>query len=215
MLAVLIGMSPVAMFGAAAWVAHRRSLQIEIVDMRDQSPRAKRGQRRTPVDAVVLHQMAFSRGSELRRYRNVTAHFVIVPDGSVGQLHPINARLSASNGFNGRSVAIEFAGNLRSANGNWWKPDRYGRDFLTPAQAESGRRLLRVLRRHGIRYVFGHRQSSASRGNDPGPEIWSSVGQWGIDVLAMSDGGSEFAVGSGRPIPEAWRRYVAEETRDV
>lgn len=51
------------------------------------------------------------------RKAQVTAHFVIFPDGRVAQLHPTSARLLASHGFNERSVAIEFAGNLRSTNG--------------------------------------------------------------------------------------------------
>jgi hypothetical protein len=109
--------------------------------------------------------------------------------------------------FNARSVAIEFAGNLRSVRGEWWEPETYGRDTLTAAQIESGRKLLRVLARQGIRYVYGHRQSSASRGNDPGPEIWASVGQWAIDKLGMSDGGPDYAIETGRPIPTEWRTF--------
>lgn len=210
MLAAILGMSSALAVGVVAWLAHGRANRVEIVDMRAQATASKRKKRSSPVDAVVLHQMALSRGSELHRYRNVTAHFIIVPNGTVAQLHPIAARLSASNGFNGRSVAIEFSGNLRSVSGRWWEPERYGRNQLTQAQIDAGRRLLRALHRLGIRYVFGHRQSSASRGNDPGPEIWSSVGQWAIDELGMSDGGSEFAIGDGKPIPDAWREYVFE-----
>ena len=59
----------------------------------------------------------------------------------------------------------------------------------------------------GIRYVFAHRQSSAQRGNCPGPEIWSSVAQWGLEHLDMSDGGHGYAIGDGKPIPDAWRTY--------
>jgi N-acetyl-anhydromuramyl-L-alanine amidase AmpD len=156
---------------------------------------------------VVLHQMAFSRGNDLTRYRRVTAHFVIAPDGGVAQLHPISARLSASHGFNSRSVAIEFAGNLRSVNGQWWRPGTYGRDTLTAEQIAAGRKLLQLLRSHGIRFVLGHRQSDADRGNDPGPEIWSSVAQWGIEKLRLSDGGPDFSIDTGRPIPDSWRSF--------
>ena len=207
MLGVVLGVGSVLAVGLAALVGRARARRIEIVDMTAVAPASKRGKRSRPVDAVVLHQMAFSRGNDVGRYKNVTAHFIVVPDGTVAQLHPIAARLPASDGFNARAVAVEFAGNLRSANGNWWKPDRFGRDELTPAQAESGRRLLRVLEGMGIRHVFAHRQSSAKRGNDPGPEIWSSVAQWGIDDLGMSDGGQGYAIGGGKPIPAAWRTY--------
>ena len=207
MLGVVLGVGSVLAVGLVALVGRARALRIEIVDMTGLAPASKRGKRSRPVDAVVLHQMAFSRGSDINRYRNVTAHFIVVPDGTVAQLHPITARLPASNGFNARSVAVEFAGNLRAANGNWWEPETYGRNELTPAQAESGRRLLRLLNSMGIRYVFAHRQSSAKRGNCPGPEIWSLVGQWGLEQLGMSDGGRGHAIGDGKPIPDVWRTY--------
>jgi hypothetical protein len=133
---------------------------------------------------------------------------VVAPDGGVAQLHPLDARLSSSNGFNSRSVAIEFAGNLRSANGNWWQPDKFGRDTLTAEQIEAGRALLRMLRALGIRNVYSHRQAYYDKGNCPGPEIWSSVGQWAIDELGMSDGGPGYAIDTGKPIPDAWRDYT-------
>jgi hypothetical protein len=64
-----------------------------------------------------------------------------------------------------------------------------------------------MLAAQGIRYVYGHCQSSASRSNDPGPEIWASVGQWAIDKLDMSDGGPDYAIDSGRSIPAEWRTF--------
>ena len=205
MLALAIGMSPVVVFGLATWWARSRATRLEIVNLCDVAPASKRSKRRRAVDAVVLHQMGFSRGNDLHRYRKVTAHFVITPDGGVAQLHPMSARLSASHGFNDRSVAIEFAGNLQSANGNWWRPDSYGVDFLSDEQVDAGRRLLRLLAAQGVKFVYAHRQSSADRGNDPGPEIWSQVGEWAREQLGMSDGGEQYAIGTGSPIPSAWR----------
>ena len=111
MLPLVLGISPLVTVGVVLW-ARSRSTRLEIVDLRHLAPASKRGRRSRPVDAVMLHQMGFSRGSDLHRYLNVTAHFVVMPDGSVGQLHPLSARLPASNGFNSRSVAIEFAGNF-------------------------------------------------------------------------------------------------------
>jgi N-acetyl-anhydromuramyl-L-alanine amidase AmpD len=207
MLGVLaLGVSSVVAIGYVTWWG-RQSSKLEIVNLCPIAPASKRSKRTVSIDAVVLHQMSLSRGNDLQRYKRVTAHFVIAPDGGVAQLHPLSARLSASDGFNGRSVSIEFAGNLRSVDGDWWRPETYGRDTLTDAQAESGRKLLRMLAAQGIRYVYGHCQSSASRGNDPGPEIWASVGQWAIDKLGMSDGGPDYAIESGRPIPDEWRTF--------
>ena len=213
MLALALGFSSAAAIGYIAWWKRGQS-SLEIVNLCAVAPADKRTKRNAPLDAVVLHQMSLSRGDELQRYRRVTAHFVIAPDGAVAQLHPLIARLYSSNGFNDRSVAIEFAGNLRSVDGEWWRPETYGRDTLTAAQIESGRKLLRMLAAHGIRFVFGHRQSSNSRGNDPGPEIWASVGQWAIDKLGMSDGGPDYAIGTGRPIPADWRTF-SPDTRNA
>ena len=201
------GLVPAVAVGAVgvAWLAHKRRNRLEIVDLRAHAPSSKRGKRTREVDSVVLHQMGFSRGSDLMRYVGVTAHFVVAPDGGVAQLHPMSARLSSSHGFNGRSVAIEFAGNLRSANGKWWSPETHGRNTLMAPQVDSGRRLLRMLRGAGVRFVFAHRQSSEDRGNDPGPEVWSSVGQWALERLEMSDGGERYALDGGKSVPASWR----------
>ena len=207
MLEVALVVSPMVVLGLGALWAKARASRLEVVNLCAIAPAEKRRKRTRPIDAVVLHQMGFSRGSDVQRYSRVTAHFVVMPDGSVAQLHPTSAKLSSSHGFNDRSVAIEFAGNLRSANGNWWRPETYGRDRLTAEQVDAGRRLVRQLHRAGVKYVLAHRQSSADRGNDPGPEIWSSIGQWAIDRLGMSDGGPSYAIGSGKPIPDAWRRF--------
>jgi N-acetyl-anhydromuramyl-L-alanine amidase AmpD len=206
MLGLALGVSSAVAIGYLAWWG-RQSSKLEIVNLCPIAPASKRSKRTAPIDAVVLHQMSLSRGDDLLRYKLVTSHFVVAPNGGVAQLHPLSARLSASDGFNGRSVAIEFAGNLRSVDGKWWQPETYGRDTLTAAQIESGRKLLRELASQGIRYVYGHRQSSGSRGNDPGPEIWASIGQWAIDTIGMTDGGPHYAVDSGRPIPDDWRTY--------
>ena len=161
------------------------------------------------VDAVVLHQMGFSRGSDPSRYDKVTAHYKILPDGAIVWSHEWGTRLPASNGFNGRSIAVEFAGNFpkvaRSQDRrDFWNPDKMGADQLTGPQIVSGQKLMRYLYDKGIRFVFAHRQSSASRGIDPGPDIWANVGEFAIG-LGMSDGGPGFTVGDGRSIPDAWR----------
>ena len=207
MMSVVIGGAPIVALSLVAWWTRARPSKLELVNFLAESPADKRSKRSKPVDAVVLHQMSFSRGDDLHRYKKVTAHFVIAPNGHVAQLHPLTARLSASHGFNDRSVAIEFAGNLVAANGRWWRPEEFGRDHLTPAQIDAGRRLLKLLSMQGVRFVFAHRQSYFERQNDPGPEIWSQVGEWAIKQLGMSDGGPGYVVGTGRPIPDEWRSF--------
>jgi hypothetical protein len=174
-----------------------------------------RGPRRaSDVTGLVLHQMGFSRGNDLRRYDGVTAHYVIMPDGQIGWLHEHEKALHASDkGFNPTTVACEFAGNLPSIRGRWHKPDLFGTQHLTPRQVSAGRFLVKHLANEGvITQVFAHIQAGgANRGNCPGPDIWSSVGQWAVQKLGLSDGGPghvrENSSGMGLPIPDAWRTW--------
>jgi hypothetical protein len=162
------------------------------------------------VDALVLHQMAFSRGNDLKRYDSVTAHFVITPDGKIAQLHPVTAKLWASNGFNSRSVAVEFAGNFPSTSGKCWNAAKFGCHKVTPAQIAAGRKLVGHLKKTiGITHIFAHRQSSASRANDPGPDVWCGVGEWAIRRAGLTDGGPTYKIDSGNPIPAAWRTWCS------
>src|SRR5215471_15023793 len=101
----------------------------------------------TKVKALVLHQMAccFQRKDPLKAYLRLKAHFAILPDGRILQIHPIRELIWASNGFNNCSVAVEFAGNFPNTKGKWWEGDKFGRNKLTTAQIEAGRRLIRYL----------------------------------------------------------------------
>ncbi|UUZ68999.1 N-acetylmuramoyl-L-alanine amidase [Polaromonas sp. P2-4] len=184
----------------------------KIIDLTAQSDRSVRKGTRDPksVYALVLHQMAccFRRRDPLRSYLRIKAHFAILPEGQILQLHPVSALIWASHGFNSKSVAVEFAGNFPNVRGRWWKGETYGRDRVTPAQLEAGRCLVRhLVRTMGLRVVLAHRQSSNMRENDPGPDIWYHVGQWAVDTLRLSDGGPGLKIGTGNPIPDAWRTW--------
>lgn len=184
--------------------------RFRIEDRTHLTPKSKRIRHRDPktVYALVLHQMAFSRGSENHKYDRVTAHYAILPDGKILQLHPVSAYLYASNGFNRGSVAVEFAGNFPNTRGSCWKKEKYGCHTLTQAQIDAGRYLVRhLISSIGLTHILAHRQSSGSRENDPGPDIWYHVGQWGVDKYGLKDGGPGFKIGSGKPIPSAWRTW--------
>jgi len=182
-----------------------------IIDLTAKSDKSLRKGTRDPkkIKQLVLHQMAccFKPADPLKRFLTITAHFAITADGRILQLHPIEQLLWASNGFNGSSVAVEFAGNFPDSKGRWWEGDKYGRDRPTQAQFEAGRRLIRhLVKTIGLTQVVAHRQSSASRENDPGPEVWRNVGQWAVDTLGLSDGGPGFKLPGGNPIPDDWRK---------
>jgi hypothetical protein len=183
-----------------------------IINLTAQADKSKRAGARDPnkVYALVLHQMAccFKRPNPLKNYLSTGAHFAILHDGRILQLHPISAMIWASNCLSPRSVAVEFAGNFPDTRGRWWKGDTYGRNNVTQAQIESGRYLVRhLIRTIGLKTITAHRQSSDTRENDPGPDIWYHVGQWAVDNLGLSDGGPGFKCGTGNPVPDTWRTW--------
>jgi hypothetical protein len=204
-----------------------------IVNLLNESPTEKRKRDRADAWAAVLHQMGFARGNDPMRYRKVTAQYIITPNGTIAQLHPIRSKLNSSDGFNEGGISIEFAGNFPSVSGStdprdFWHPfdwvDKngkkrkgFGMDQLTPEQIKSGRYLLLKLQTKilpaqdkMLTHVLAHRQSAGEKSNDPGPDVWRFVGQWGVDVRDLSDGGQGFKVGDGNAIPEIWREGFAE-----
>ena len=183
-----------------------------IIDLTAQADKSVRKGSRDlkKVRALVLHQMAccHRRKDPLKDYLRLKAHFAILPDGRILQIHPVRDLIWASNGFNTCSVAVEFAGNFPNTKGKWWEGAKFGRNQVTPAQIEAGRRLVRhLVGTIGPRAILAHRQSSATRENDPGPDIWYHVGQWAADNLGLKDGGPGFKVGDGNPIPDLWRTW--------
>jgi hypothetical protein len=200
------------LFGRAKdWVADRVGGS-RIIDLTDKSDKSHRKGQRDPkkVYALVLHQMAccFRPADPLKRFLSINSHFAIAADGRILQLHPITELLWSSNGFNAGSVAVEFAGNFPNTKGRWWQGDKFGRDRPTPAQLEAGRYLVRhLIRVMGLTHILAHRQSSASRENDPGPEVWFHVGQWAVDKLGLKDGGPGFKLPGANPIPDEWRKW--------
>jgi hypothetical protein len=182
----------------------------QVMDRTAFAPRDKRKRERDidSVYALVLHQTGFSRGNDHTRYDNVTAHFVILPNGTITQNHPETSYLYSSNGLNRGSVAVEFVGNFPSTRGRYYKPNQFGRDHLTQDQIDAGLYLVGYLVKEiNLTHILAHCQSSGSRGNCPGPDVWWNVGQRSIQILGPRDGGPDFSVGSGRPIPEAWRTW--------
>ncbi|HEU4479081.1 MAG TPA: peptidoglycan recognition family protein, partial [Pyrinomonadaceae bacterium] len=191
-----------------------------IIDLTAKADKSQRLRIRPPekVWALVLHQMAccFKVKDPLTRFLKMAPHFAILPDGRILQIHPLQAYTPASNGFNAGSVAVEFAGNFPNTKGKWWiskelntaAKRKANQNQVTPQQIESGRYLVQYLKRTiGLKTILAHRQSSGTRENDPGPDIWYNVGQWAVDNLGLSDGGAGFKVGTGNPLPDLWRKW--------
>lgn len=123
----------------------------------------------TDITGVVLHQMAIDRGNFVDKYLKVGSHYIVLADGQIAQLYDDRDFLNASNCFNNKTVAIEFAGNFPNAKYHWWSGNK-AFNYLTPAQANAGRFLLKTLKSKlpSMNAVFAHRQANGSgRENDP------------------------------------------------
>ena len=204
--------------GILGWALGKTSTRrARILDRRQFARLTEKAQRSTRTRttkpwALVLHQMGFSRGSDPEKYDRVTAHYKILPDGTIVWSWDDNVRLPASSGLNQGSWAVEFVGNFPSRAGSqdpqhFYKPGKFGAHQLTSAQVQAGRDLIDHLIARGLTKVLAHRQSGAQRQNDPGPDIWYRVGEWGVRERGLSMGGPGYSVGRGRPIPETWRTW--------
>ncbi len=171
------------------------------------------------VDAIVLHQTGGSQSIIPDNYLWVGAHYVVMPNGRIIQLHTEDKNIYHANSLNTRSVGIEFAGTFPNEAGicHWSTGVNKPRGFRsgqracaspTAAQYAAGRLLVTALTEKlpGIRYIFAHRQASGTRDNDPGPELWQNVGEWALVNLGLSNGPtSNYKAGTGKPIPPSWR----------
>jgi len=169
--------------------------------------------------ALVLHHMAMKRWnmkskklSDPESYLATGAHFCILLDGKIIQLHPISREIWHSHCTSPGSVGVEFEGNFPNIHNKWYTFTYNGKlivneDHPTQAQYESGRFLASYLKSVlGITRILAHAQSS-NKDNDPGPDIWYNVGQWSIDKLGLSDGGPKSFCDDGTPIPAVWRTW--------
>jgi phosphatidylserine/phosphatidylglycerophosphate/cardiolipin synthase-like enzyme len=173
--------------------------------------------------AFVLHQMAFKRRGPVSKqysdplgYLKTGAHFCIMLDGRIIQLHAFSRFIWHAQCISPRSVAVEFEGNFPNISGRWWidkDSTVQNKDQPTAAQFDAGRFLASYLKIVlGTTHILAHRQSSDTRENDPGPDIWYNVGQWAIDNLGMTDGGATFKCGTGNPILAQWRTWGNKTT---
>jgi hypothetical protein len=167
------------------------------------------------LDTIVLHQTGFFRGPK-NRPLGVKAHYVVELDGTIYHNHPIEYRLAASHALDSKrkAIAIEIMGNFPDVRRRSWSWSKRGR--LRAAQIDATRCLLRELqgRMPGLEYIVGHRQGHSTRGIDPGLDAWCTIGEWAIRELGLRNGPkADYAVGSGKPIPDSWRRCIAGDYR--
>lgn len=169
------------------------------------------------VSGITLHQTACILGERPGRWNTVSAHLGVMRSGASVWMHDFNRIVWHAQGFNRRCAGIEIDGNYEGVEGDpstlWDNPGTAARDkatLLTIESIETTKQLIRwicsVVAVHGgqVKALVAHRQSSATRRNDPGSGIWSRIALPMHDELGLSDGGDGFRIGQGYPIPAAW-----------
>lgn len=166
------------------------------------------------IDGITLHQtavqlppgrrdLADAMGDrELARHLRalrVHAHITAFTTGGAVIAYPLRTYLHHANGLNASTIGLECEGSYA------------GLGKLVPQPViDAGREALAWLVDNAplegitLRYIYAHRQSSATRRADPGLAIWRDVAvEYAIKELGLvSQPG--YTWGNGRKIPKEW-----------
>ena len=162
-----------------------------VIDLTASADKSQRKGTRDPktVYALVLHQMAccFAPADPLKRFlscrRALRDHCTTAASCSCIRCRPSCGRrtdsTSAASRWSSRATSP-----ARAVDGG--RAKNSARNRPTAAQVAAGRQLIRhLMRTMGLTHVLAHRQSSGTRENDPGPDIWFDVGQWAVNTLGF------------------------------
>ncbi len=179
--------------------------------------------RRPPasVDGIVVHQTACDFGTtpamvraaggdvnlaKHRRALNVAAHVTAMKTGYAVVACALDWYVYNANALNKRILGLEIEGTypglLRSAGKGAQRFD----GPIVEAAKEGLVYLVEQGRAQGmpIKYVWAHRQSSATRRGDPGEEIWRKlVLDYAVPVLRLEVRVMD-TIGDGRAVPVDW-----------
>ncbi len=157
------------------------------------------------------------RGDPGRRVCGIRVHVSCLRNGDAVLARDLDKRLpQAQRVFNAHDVGIEMEGYYAGVDGDlrtFWRPrSRPNRQPMVPTEGlvhaarDAVVMICETVADQGgeIRYVHAHRQTANSRISDPGELLWKAVGIWAQDALGLSDGGPDFYVKRGRPIPREW-----------
>ena len=167
------------------------------------------------VTGITLHQTAVVMTRPMQLL-NVPVHGGTLPDGSIVLLHDPTALMWHGNGFNSRDIGIEVscqAAGVEGVPNTLWRPKSKpnleateATDEQLVATRELVRGYVKLVASNGgrIRYIHAHRQATSQRVSDPGSRIWLAVGEWARTELGLEVGPPDFAIGTGKPLPDAW-----------
>ena len=172
---------------------------------KSRSPRSFVEGARRVIRGVTLHQTGIFVAERPKRWDTLNAHIGVLRSGEVILTNALEDFIWHAQGLSEATIGVEF-------NGRFPGVAEDDSALLTPEMLAAADRLFEWLKATfaagGGRWtrVHAHRQSTSSRRGDPGSEIWQKVGQVWLSRLGpeASDGGPDFVLGSGRPIPRAW-----------
>lgn len=176
------------------------------------------------VTGITIHQTAAKYGvapyqvqaaggdarlAKAKRSLRVACHMMAFHDGFVAWPNPLDWYVYHGNGFNAFELGLEIDGNYPGVKGgktwNGKKPTRITPEVVRAAQAAvellviEGRKLGMP-----IEYIHAHRQSSATRRDDPGEELWRAVVLgFAVPMLGLKVEQGR-TLGKGRPVPKDW-----------
>jgi peptidoglycan hydrolase-like protein with peptidoglycan-binding domain len=139
---------------------------------------------------VACHVMAFRQG------------FVSIPNDMLWYVYH-------GNGWNSTELGIEIDGRFPGVEGGkTWNggPATEVTDTLVRAACLGIEILVIEGRKAGmpIEYIHAHRQSSSTRRDDPGEELWKRVVlDFAVPILGLKTEPAR-AIGDGRPVPKEW-----------
>lgn len=167
---------------------------------------------RNQIRGVLLHQTGCYMPNNPEVWRKINAHCGITRDGTVILMFPLEYLIWHGNDLTRPTIGIEIGGFFRGVEGKnntHWPRDRTPQE-LNKAQVKASGVLFKILKEEFERnggvweVVYAHRQSHNWRMSDPGSAIWKQIAIPWIEKLGVTDGGPEFCVGSGMPIPIEW-----------
>ena len=186
--------------------------------------------RRDPaiVDALMLHQTACTFGvmpyqvhaaggdallAQFLRAKNVHAHITAFDEGTFCPSYPLMAYVWHGNGASRRSIGLEIEGLFNGQPGGLGNALVHGSrnrgepsDLLVETARAACTWAVEEAAREGatLRYIWAHRQFSASRQSDPGWKLWQAVALDHCEKKLGLQVQIDLVDRNGRPISTSW-----------
>jgi len=178
------------------------------------------GDDKNRIRGVMLHQTGCWMPEKVSTWKTINAHCGITREGTLILMFDFSMLIWHGNDLTRPTIGIEVGGLFEGLEGHSntvWPKGAKTYEF-NEAQLKATDTLFDVIKaefeKHGGTWevVYAHRQSHDWRMSDPGETIWKQVGIPWIKKLGATDGGKDFCVGSGHPIPEEWNpEYVGNK----